>query len=312
MSADQGWSDGGNAATKNIESVTYSFAQNSGTTPPRYYDSGTSVRFYQNNSLTISSSSTITAIEFTYTQSAFAQASVSTGTVTDGNWSGSATSVTFTNKNSTQVRISQIVVTTGGSTTTYTSSPDCAVCTNKVTLTKGTPEHGSFSLNKADGAYDNCAAGGLVVTVSGITPADGYQFKEITQTGIASGVTIDQAGKTVTYAKDVAGSSTINVVFEPIPTYTVTLNKNGSTSDITGCSGTYTLPTTGAHVAEACEGWAWHCWTNAAYSTGSPTSTAPSSTVITSMTSAGTAYAVYKHEEASGSPSTVTFAKDGL
>lgn len=310
VAASQGWGDSENADTKNIDNVTYSFAQNTGTNPPKYYNSGTSVRFYQNNSLTISSSSTITAIEFSYSQSEFVQASVSTGTVTDGNWSGSATSVTFTNKNSTQVRVSQIVVTMGGgSTTTYTSSPDCAECMNKVTLTKGTPEHGSFSLDKADGAHNNCAAGGLVVTISGITPADGYQFKEITQTGIASGVTINQTSKTVTYAKDVAGASTINVVFEAIPTYTVTLNKNGSTSDITGCTGTYTLPTTGEHIANACEGWAWHCWTDAAYSTGSPTSTAPSSTIITTMSSAGTAYAVYKHEEASGGSSTVSFAK---
>ncbi len=89
--------------------------------------------------------------------------------------------------------------------------------------------------------------------------------------------------------------------------YTVTLNKNGSTSDITGCSGTYTLPTTGEHVANACEGWAWYCWANEAYSTSSPTTTAPSSTVITTMTGAGTAYAVYKHEEAGGGPSNVTF-----
>ena len=310
VAASQGWGNGAAAtAEKIIDGVSYQFSANGGTTPA-YYTSGSAVRMYSNNKLSISSSSAITAIEFTYSDGAFTQSCASTGTVTAGNWSGSANSIVFTNLTTGQVRISQIVVTTGGgSTTTYTSSPDCAVCTNKVTLTKGTPEHGSFSLNKADGAYDNCAAGGLVVTVSGITPADGYQFKEITQTGIASGVTIDQAGKTVTYAKDVAGSSTINVVFEPIPTYTVTLNKNGSTSDITGCSGTYTLPTTGAHVAEACEGWAWHCWANAAYSTSSPTSTAPSSTVITSMTSAGTAYAVYKHEEASGSPSTVTFAK---
>lgn len=101
----------------------------------------------------------------------------------------------------------------------------------------------------------------------------------------------------------------VSVTLSGGSSYTVTLNKNGSTSDVTGCTGTYTLPTTGEHVANACEGWAWHCWTNAAYSTGSPTSTAPSSTVITTMTSAGTAYAVYKHEEASGSPSTVTFAK---
>ena len=83
--------------------------------------------------------------------------------------------------------------------------------------------------------------------------------------------------------------------------YTVTLSKNGSTSDITDCTGTYTLPTTGAHVADACTGWVWHCWTNAAYSPSTPTTTAPSSTVITSMTATGTAYAVYKHTSGGGS-----------
>ncbi len=233
VSADQGWSDGGNAATKNIESVTYSFAQNSGTTPPRYYDSGTSVRFYQNNSLTISSSSTITAIEFTYTQSAFAQASVSTGTVTDGNWSGSATSVTFTNKNSTQVRISQIVVTIGGgSTTTYTSLPDCTPCYNKVTLTKGEESHGTFTLNKSNGEYNNCASN-FVVTVSGITPESGYYCTGVTATGEHCSVTgPDGSGNyTVTYEMGNAVTSTITANFAPNPTYTVTWSMNGDESN---------------------------------------------------------------------------------
>ncbi len=268
-------------------------------------------RFYSGTITISSTSGNITSIEFTCTSTGYANA-LGDGTVSAGSISASGSTATWTGNSASftlqitaQSRVSTIVVTTSsGVTTTYTSSPDCAECMNKVTLTKGTPEHGSFLLDKADGAHNNCAAGGLVVTVSGITPADGYQFKEITQTGIASGVTINQTSKTVTYAKDVAGASTINVVFEAIPTYTVTLNKNGSTSDITGCTGTYTLPTTGEHVANACEGWAWHCWTNAAYA---ESTTAPSTTVITSMTSAGTAYAVYKHEETSGGSSNVTF-----
>ena len=117
-------------------------------------------------------------------------------------------------------------------------------------------------------------------------------------------ITVDNPG-----SKTTVRVSSIVVTIGGGATYTVTLDKNGSTSEITGCSGTYTLPTTGEHVANACEGWEWHCWANAAYSTGSPTSTAPSSTVITSMSSAGTAYAVYKHEEAGGGSSTVTFTK---
>lgn len=90
--------------------------------------------------------------------------------------------------------------------------------------------------------------------------------------------------------------------------YTVTLSKNGSTTDITGRTGTYTLPTTGEHVADACTGWSWHCWTNAPYAPSTPSTTAPSTTKITTMTAAGTAYAVYKHTEASGGgSSTSTF-----
>ena len=179
-----------------------------------------------------------------------------------------------------------------------------ASCSNELTISAGSTTHGIFDLDKT-GVQKTCS--GLTVTVTDIDPADGYQFDHIEQNGVATGVTINDAAKTVTYANNTTGSSSISVVFEAIPTYTVTLDKNGSTSDITGCSGTYTLPTTGAHVAEACEGWSWHCWANAPYSTGTPTATAPSSTVITSMSSAGTAYAVYKHEEAGGGPSNVTF-----
>lgn len=117
--------------------------------------------------------------------------------------------------------------TTGG--TTYTGyKTSCSPCENKVTLVKGSPSNGSFTLDLAEGEYDNCHSAGLVVTVTSNTPDANYQFKEITQTGIASGVTIDNDAKTVTYAKDVTGTSTINVVFEPKPTYTVRFYDSGT------------------------------------------------------------------------------------
>ncbi|MBQ2189779.1 MAG: hypothetical protein II452_02805, partial [Paludibacteraceae bacterium] len=126
----------------------------------------------------------------------------------------------------------------------------------------------------------------------------------------SSGSTATWSGSSASFTLQITAQSRVSSIVVTTSggtTYTVTLNKNGSTSDITGCSGTYTLPTTGEHVADACTGWSWHCWANAPYSTGSPTTTAPSTTKITTMTAAGTAYAVYKHEEASGSPSNVTF-----
>lgn len=117
----------------------------------------------------------------------------------------------------------------GSSTTTYSGyTTSCSLCENKVTLVKGTPSNGSFTLDLAEGEYDNCHSAGLVVTVTSNTPDANYQFKEITQTGIASGVTIDNDAKTVTYAKDVTGTSTINVVFEPKPTYTVRFFDSGT------------------------------------------------------------------------------------
>ena len=62
------------------------------------------------------------------------------------------------------------------------------------------------------GAQETCS--GLVVTVTDITPAAGYKFDHIEQSGVAAGdVTIDNAAKTVTYATDVTGASSITAVF---------------------------------------------------------------------------------------------------
>lgn len=112
-----------------------------------------------------------------------------------------------------------------GSTTYYTTSPSCEPCTSAVTVNKGTTSHGTFSLDYF-GELSTCG-GAVTVTVTA-TPAEGYQFKEITQTGVA-GAVIDQAAKTVTYAKKSEGVSTINVVFEEKEKYTVRFINNGET-----------------------------------------------------------------------------------
>ena len=195
----------------------------------------------------------------------------------------------------------------GSSTTYYTTTAKCVECTNKVTLTKGTPSNGTFALDKADGEYNNCAAGGLVVTVSGITPADGYRFKEITQTGIASGVTIDQEGKTVTYAKDVKGASTINVVFELIPTYTVTWSSNGDESNTAEYheGDAIVFPSS----ADGCDDKTFMGWVSATI----PTPQDEEPTFVTSATMpahAVTYYAVFADEDGSGASSLTKMVKD--
>ena len=99
-------------------------------------------------------------------------------------------------------------------------------CNNEVKVTKSTPSNGSFSISKT-GTYETCDEA-LVITLSNITPSAGYQFGEITQSGINTGVTIDQENKKVTYAQNTSGTSTINVTFNALPTHTVTWKVNGT------------------------------------------------------------------------------------
>lgn len=84
------------------------------------YASGPQMRVYTGSTITISASSTITAISFT-ANSSYPASNLSTttgtytGSTTSGSWSGSATSVTFSA--SAQCRITALSVTIGGGTT---------------------------------------------------------------------------------------------------------------------------------------------------------------------------------------------------
>ena len=109
---------------------------------------------------------------------------------------------------------------------TVTVSKQISVtCGNNVKISKGTETNGTFSISKT-GTYETCD-GALVITLSNITPSTGYQFGEITQSGINTGVTIDQENKKVTYEQNTSGTSTINVTFNALPTHTVTWIVNG-------------------------------------------------------------------------------------
>ena len=107
---------------------------------------------------------------------------------------------------------------TQGTTTTQKA------CTDAVNVMKGTSSNGSFTMVSG---YQSTCNGTVTVTLSNIEPATGYQFSEITQSGVdAAKVTIDNTAKTVTYAQNTSGTSTVNVTFIEIPKHTVTLNPN--------------------------------------------------------------------------------------
>ncbi len=97
---------------------------NSGNSPS-YFDSGTAIRAYAKNTITISSSTkTISKIEFTFGSSDGSNAiTAGTGTYSSGTWTGSATSVTFTiGGTSGNRRLSRIAITYEDAGPTITTS----------------------------------------------------------------------------------------------------------------------------------------------------------------------------------------------
>ena len=99
-----------NGQSTTVDDVTLSFAQGSNTqNPPKYFNNGTNLRLYQNNTMTLSSSKSITSIAFTFTSGYSAKWTTNNGSTTSGTWTGNANSVTFTM--TAQTRITGMVVT---------------------------------------------------------------------------------------------------------------------------------------------------------------------------------------------------------
>lgn len=94
------------------ENVTLTFTANGGTAPA-YYNSGTSIRMYDNNILNISSKKTIAGIDFELSQGNLNKSCFNSGTYngTTNKWSGEATNIKITNKTSAQVRLKKLIIT---------------------------------------------------------------------------------------------------------------------------------------------------------------------------------------------------------
>ncbi|MGN0227270.1 MAG: endonuclease [Paludibacteraceae bacterium] len=146
---------------------TFATSKNGGSSNPTYNSTGSDVRLYAKNQITISASSTITQIVFnlsTQGKKRLASIEASAGTIATQNsgdnkvtWTGSATSVTFTvGDNATygsdgeskagQLCFTSVDITSGsGSSTTYhTTAPDC--CTYTITATTDDEAKGTVSV----------------------------------------------------------------------------------------------------------------------------------------------------------------------
>ena len=99
----QGFENAQDVSVVEQDGITLTFAKNNASYSPKYYNTGTAVRIYGRNSLTVSSAYYITSLTLTFTSSNCPEASnfsVSVGKGTPGvttQWEGNSQSVKFTN-----------------------------------------------------------------------------------------------------------------------------------------------------------------------------------------------------------------------
>lgn len=118
----QNYANGAQISSLTVGNVTASFSKGSGSTDPAYYNTGTAVRCYPGNTMTVTAED-ITKIEFTFGSGDNTNPiTANTGTLNGSTWTGSADAVTFTvGGDSKHRRILALKVTTNGQgvVTTY-------------------------------------------------------------------------------------------------------------------------------------------------------------------------------------------------
>ncbi len=222
----QGFSNQQEVTTVTQGSFTLTFDQASGTNPPKYYTSGTSVRTYANNTLTVetSGSDKITKIVFTLGTTTSATPSVDTGSYDSSSktWTGSATSITFTNASSGQYHYK---------TVTITVTPSTPVAATGVSL-PATQEIGIGSSVTLPVTYTPSNANtGLAVTWSKVSGSNKISVDSNGKVSVDSSATSsDTAVVRVTLTSNSAyANCTITVVEVAKAKYTVLLYLCGST-----------------------------------------------------------------------------------
>ena len=111
-----GYENGTYIETVNADSnITLTFEQNGNSNGPKYYNTGTALRLYPDNKMTVSGGTkNISKIEFTWVQGKSGSTTtldVNTGTLTETVWTGSSNSVVFTAGGSGHLRVSKVIIT---------------------------------------------------------------------------------------------------------------------------------------------------------------------------------------------------------
>lgn len=176
------------ASDVTVDGVTASFAKGSGSNAPAWYSAG--LRLYASNTVTISSSNTLTGVSFNWEKQgskAFATVTADVGTYTHpsaagtGTWTGSSTSVVFTLGSSGQLQLNTFSVTySGGGSTTYT-------------VTYNANEHGTGTMTDPNSPYTSGAE--VTVLANAFVADTDYEFVDFNTAADGTGTSYDAGDK---------------------------------------------------------------------------------------------------------------------
>ncbi len=123
--ANMGYENGADVTSVTNGGVDLTFAQSSSNNPPKYYTTGSAVRMYPKNTLTVEANQNIKKIEFTFSSNSnTGPLGSDVGTYTSGTWTGEGKKVVFTNNGTSgHARIQKIVVTMGEGSSEPTATP---------------------------------------------------------------------------------------------------------------------------------------------------------------------------------------------
>ncbi len=208
--------------------ITLSFDNNGGT-PPAYYDTGTAVRLYGRNSLTVSAPNVITEVAFTYSggnENKPENNPATIGSYANDTWTGSAQgSVVFTNPNSSgHWRIQKVRVTYEVSTT-QVSAPKFepasgTIFTESLTVTASCDTKGATIYYTTNG--DTPTTESEMLTADGVTINETTTIKAMA--AMADGSLDPSTVVEATYTKVVPIANLAELKAQKLGEYTVRLN----------------------------------------------------------------------------------------
>ena len=262
----KGYSDGTSVTTVSGTSsnLTVTFAQGTGSNAPKYYSTGTAVRCYPNNTLTITSSNrNIVKVVFTFGSGDKSNPiTVSTGSFSTDTWTGNSKNITFTiggSKDHRRISTIEVTYEAEASTKTLTSIEATNITDTytvgdafvKPTITAYYDDESSKVVTSSAefSGYNMSVANDYTVTVSytegGVTKYDEFDITvnpaptltslsvsgTLSKSSYYAGDTFDPTGLTVTAHYSDSSSSTV--------TSNVTWTPNPLTTGLTSVTGTY-------------------------------------------------------------------------